>query len=45
MGNVKKIVEKYGGIMEVYSHDMRFGVKLILYMPDTENFVFDEFDQ
>lgn len=37
IGNVKKIVEKYDGSMEICPHDRIFVVKLILYMPDMEN--------
>ncbi|MBD5543600.1 MAG: GHKL domain-containing protein [Lachnospiraceae bacterium] len=37
LSNVKKIVEKYNGIMEICSHDNLFCVKLILYMSKIQN--------
>lgn len=37
LSNVKKIVEKYNGIMEICPHDNLFCVKLILYMSRIEN--------
>ncbi len=37
LSNVKKIVEKYNGIMEICPHEKRFCVKLILYMSKIEN--------
>lgn len=37
LSNVRKIVEKYNGIMEICPHDNIFCVKLILYMSRIEN--------
>ncbi len=37
LSNVRKIVEKYNGIMEICPHDNLFCVKLILYMSRIEN--------
>ncbi len=37
LNNVRKIVEKYNGIMEICSRDNIFCVKLILYMSKIEN--------
>lgn len=37
LSNVRKIVEKYNGIMEICPHDNIFCVKLILYMSKIEN--------
>lgn len=37
LSNVRKIVEKYNGIMEICPHDNLFCVKLILYMSKIEN--------
>lgn len=36
LGNVKKIVEKYEGSVEICPQNTTFDVKLILYMPDME---------
>lgn len=37
LSNVRKIVEKYNGVMEICPHDNLFCVKLILYMSKIEN--------